>query len=275
MGAVDMEEAEVVTMKVVAANLITLGIIQATAVKVARATQDIMVMKRENMGIMAKQVTVAITVNTEDTKRATMMEEAIMGSIIMGKKARKVQNSVKVVDIRKATPPRDITRYTKKTSTRKTMNSTMNTTREVTTASTVVMGATTARGAEVMKREDITSQVIMMAITGRRVITLQAITAVIIRATKGRTDTTVTTATTPNMVARVVPLADPATVTVAEVAGEVVVVTEVAEAMEAAVTEAVMVGAMVVTVAVVNGNKYYKPGTRYLLFRLFNCVLRF
>jgi len=111
MGAVDMEEAEVVTMKVVAANLIILIIIQATVVEVTRATLDIMVMKKENMGIMTNQVTVAITVTTGDTIRATMMEEAIMGSIIMGKKVRKVQNSVKVEDIRKGTPPRDLTRW--------------------------------------------------------------------------------------------------------------------------------------------------------------------
>jgi hypothetical protein len=239
MGVVDMEEAEVVTMKVVVATLTTLGIIQVTAVKVTRATQDIIVMERENMDIMTKQVTVVITVITGDTKGATMMEEAIMGSIILGKKVGKVQNSVKVEDIRKGTPPRDLTRYTKRTSTRKTMSSTMNTTMEVTTASMEVMRAITARGAEVMKREDITSQVITMAITGRRVITLRAITTMAIRATKGHTDTIVTTATTPNMVVRVVPLADPATVTVAEVAGEMVVVTEVVEAMEAVVTEVV------------------------------------
>jgi len=36
-----------------------------------------------------------------------------------------------------------------------------------------------------------------------------------------------------------------------------------------------LVGAMVVTVAVVTGNKYYKRGTRYLLLRLFNRVLHF
>jgi hypothetical protein len=59
----------------------------------------------------------------------------------------------------------------------------------------------------------------------------------------------------------VVPLADPATITVAEMAGEVVVVTEVVD-MAATVVEA-----MVVTVAVVTGNKYYKRGTRYLLLR--------
>ena len=111
MGVVDMEEAEVVTMKVVAAILIILIIIQATVVEVTTATQDIMVMERENMGIMTKQVTVAITVTTEGTKRATMMEEAIMGSIIMGKKVGKVQNSVKAEDIRKGTPPRDLTRW--------------------------------------------------------------------------------------------------------------------------------------------------------------------
>jgi len=275
MGAVDMEEAEVVTTKVVAAILTTLIIIQATAVEVTTATQDIMVMKRENMDIMTNQVTVAITVNTGDTSRATMMEEAIMGSIIMGKKAGKAQNTVKVEDIRKGTLPRDLTRYTKRTSTRKTIIFTMNTTTEVTTASMEVLIATTASTAEVMKREDITSQVITMAITGRRVIMLRAIMVMTIRATKGRMDTTVTTATTTNMVVRVVPLADPATVTVADMAGEV------AEAMEAVVTEAVvtdmadMVGAMVVTVAVVTGNKYYKRGTRYLLLRLFNRVLHF
>ena len=303
MGVVDMEEEEVVTMKVVAANLIILGIIQATALKVIRATKDIIVMKRENMGIMTKQVTVVITVNTGEKNRAITMEEAIMGNIIMGKKARKVQNTVKVEDIRKGTPPKDLTRYTKRTSTRKIMSSTMNTTTEVTTASMEVMGVTTARGAGVMKREDTTSQVIMMAITERRVITLRAITATTIRATKGRTDTTVTTATTPNMAARVVPLADPATVTVAEVAEEVVVVTEVAEAMEAAVTEVaeamevvvmeavvmevadmaatvvedmeVVAMEAVVTEAVVNGDKYYKRGTRFLLLPLFNRVLHF
>jgi hypothetical protein len=111
MGAVDLEEAEVVTMKVVAANLTTLIIIQTTAVKVTRATQEIKVMKRENMDIMTKVVRVVITVITGEKSRATMMEEAIMGSIIMGKKAGKVQNSVKVEDIRKGTPPRDLTRW--------------------------------------------------------------------------------------------------------------------------------------------------------------------
>jgi hypothetical protein len=269
VGAVDMEEAEVVTTKVVAAILTTPGIIQATAVMVTTATQDIMVMKREDMDIMTDQVTVAITVNTGDTRRATMMEEVIMGSIIMGKRAGKVQNTVKVEDIRKGTPPRDLTRYTKRTSTKRTINFTMNTTTEVTTASMEVLIATTASTAEVMKMEDIIIQVITMAITGRRVITLRAITAMTIRATQGRMDTTVTTATTTNMVVRVVPLADPATVTVAAMAGEV------AEAMEAVVTEADMVGAMVVTVAVVTGNKYYKRGTRYLLLSLFNRVLHF
>jgi hypothetical protein len=97
-----------------------------------------------------------------------------------------------------------------------------------------------------------------------------------IRATKVRKDTTVTTATTTITVARVVPLADPATVTVAEMAGEVVVVTEVVD-MAATVVEVVaintVVKAMVVTVAVVTGNNYYKRGTRYLLLRLFNRVL--
>jgi hypothetical protein len=111
MGAVDMEEAEVVTMKVVAANLTTLIIIQAKAVKVTRATQDIKDMKREHMGIMTNQVRVAITVTKGDKRRAITMEEAIMGNIIPGKKAGKVQNSVKVEDIRKGTPPRDLTRW--------------------------------------------------------------------------------------------------------------------------------------------------------------------
>ena len=145
-------------------------------------------------------------------------------------------------------------------SSRKTISFTMNSTTEVTTVSMEVLIATTARRAEVIKREDITIQVITMAITGIRVITLRAITTMTIRATMGRTDTTVTTATTTNMAAGVVPLADPATVTAAEMAGEVT------EAMEAVVTEADMVEAMVVTVVVVNGNKYNKCETRHLLF---------
>jgi hypothetical protein len=111
MGAADMEEAEVVTMKVVAVNLITLIIIQAKAIKVTRATQDVKVMKREKKGIMTKEVRVVITVTTGDKSRATMMEEAIMGGVILGKKARKVHNSVKVEDIRKGTTPRDLTRW--------------------------------------------------------------------------------------------------------------------------------------------------------------------
>jgi hypothetical protein len=53
--------------------------------------------------------------------------------------------------------------------------------------------------------------------------------------------------------------------------------TEVADMAEATVEEdtdmADMVGAMVVTVAMVTGNKYYKRGTRYLLLGLFNRVL--
>jgi hypothetical protein len=109
--AVEMEEAEVVTMKVVAASLTTLTIIQTTAVEVTRAIQDIIVIKRENMDIMTEEVRVAITVITGATSRATMMEEVIMGSIILGKKVGKVQNSVKVEDIRKGTPPRDLTRW--------------------------------------------------------------------------------------------------------------------------------------------------------------------
>ena len=111
MGAVDMEEAEVVTRKVVAANLTTLIIIQTKAVEVTRATRDVKVMRRENMGIMTKEVRVAITVTTGDKRRATMTGEAIMGRIILGKKARRVQNSVKVEDIRKGTPPRVLTRW--------------------------------------------------------------------------------------------------------------------------------------------------------------------
>jgi hypothetical protein len=111
MGAVDMEEAEVVTKKVVVVNLTTPIIIQTTAVEVTRATLDIMVMKRENMDIMTNQVRVAITVTTGEKSRATMMEEAIMGNIILGKKAGKAQNSVKKEDIRKGTPPRDLTRW--------------------------------------------------------------------------------------------------------------------------------------------------------------------
>ena len=110
-GAVEMEEAEVVTMKVVAANLTTLIIIQAKAVEVTRATQDIKVMKRENMGIMTEEVRVAITVTKGDKVWATMMEGAIMGSIIMGKREGKVRNSVKVEGTRKGTPPRDLTRW--------------------------------------------------------------------------------------------------------------------------------------------------------------------
>jgi len=168
----------------------------------------------------------------------------------------------------------------------------MNSTTEVNTVSMEVMIATTARKAEVIKREDIKIQVTKIISTGIRVIILRAITTMTIRATKGRRDTTVTTATRRNMVARVVPLADPATVTVAEMAGEVTeameaVVTEVADmaatvvedveavVMEAVVMEADMVGAMVVTVVVVNGNKYYKRGTRCLLLSLFNRVLHF
>ena len=111
MGVVDMEEAEVVTMKVVAANLTTLIIIQATAAKVTRAIQDIKVIQREHMGIMTNQVRVAITVTKGEKSRAIMMEEAIMGSIITGKKVGKVPNSAKVEDIRKGTPPRDLTRW--------------------------------------------------------------------------------------------------------------------------------------------------------------------
>jgi hypothetical protein len=111
MGAVDMEEAEVVTMKVVAVNLTTLIIIQAMAVKVARATQDSKVIQRENTDIMTDQVRVAITVTKGDKRRTTMMEEAIIRNNIMGKKAGKVHNSVKVEDIRKGTPPRDLTRW--------------------------------------------------------------------------------------------------------------------------------------------------------------------
>lgn len=111
MGAVDMEEAEVVTKKVVAANLTTLIIVQAKAAEVTRVTRDVKDMRRENMGIMTKEVRVAITVTTGDKRRATMMGEAIMGSIILGKKAGKVHNSVKVEDIRKGTTPRDLTRW--------------------------------------------------------------------------------------------------------------------------------------------------------------------
>jgi len=111
MGAVEMEEAEVVTMKVVAANLTTLIIIRAKAVKVARAPQDNKVMKRENVDNMIDQVRVAITVTKGEKRRATMMEEAIISRIIMGKKAGKVHNSVKVEDIIKGTPPRDLTRW--------------------------------------------------------------------------------------------------------------------------------------------------------------------
>jgi hypothetical protein len=262
MGVVEMEEAEVATRKVVAANLTTPIINPATEVEVKVATQDSMVMKRENMGVMTQEVTVVITVITVDKMLATTMEEAIMGSIIMGKRAGKGQTTVKVDHIKKGTPPRDITRCKKKKSTRKTMISTMKTTREVTTVNKEATRATTARGAEVMKKEDITIQVITMASMGSKVITLRAITTMTIRATKGRTDTTVTTVTNPNTVAMVVPLADPATVTVAEMAGEVVVVTEVAEAMEAVVTEvADMAVAMVVTVAVVVVNIKAEPGT--------------
>jgi len=150
----------------------------------------------------------------------------------------------------------------------------MNSTTEASTASMEVMIATTASRAEVMKREDIKIQVFKITSTGIKVITLRAITTMTIRATKVRRDTTVTTANRTTMVVRVVPLADPATVTVAEMAGEVTVAMEVV-AMEAVVTEAGMVVAMVVTVVVVvvvNGNKYYKRGTRYLL-NLFNRVL--
>jgi hypothetical protein len=126
----------------------------------------------------------------------------------------------------------------------------MKTTREVTTATTEVMIATTARGVEVMKREDITIQVITMAVMGRKVITLLAITTMTIRATKGRMDTTVTTVTNPKVVAMVVPLADPATVTVVEMAVAAVVVTEVAD----------MAVAMAAAAVVVNITKV-EPGT--------------
>jgi hypothetical protein len=256
MAAVDMEEAEVVTMRVVAANLTTPIITQTMAVAVIRATLDIKDMRMEHMGIMTVEVRVATTVTTGGTIRATMTGEVIMGSIILGKMAGKVHHSVKMVDTRKGTPPRDLTRYTKRTSTRKTNSFTMKSTTEVTIASMEVIIATTAILAEDIKREDITIQVIKIASTGRRVIILRAITTMTIRATKVRTDTTVTTATMKIMVARVVPLAVPATVTVAEMAGEVT------EAMEAVVTAAGMVGAMVAMVVVVNGNKYYKRGTQ-------------
>ena len=109
MAAVDMEEAEVVTMRVVAANLTTLIITQTTAVAVIRATLDIKDMRMEHMGIMTVEVRVAITVTTGDTIRATMTGEVIMGSIILGKMAGKVHHSVKMVDTRKGTPPRDLT----------------------------------------------------------------------------------------------------------------------------------------------------------------------
>jgi hypothetical protein len=127
----------------------------------------------------------------------------------------------------------------------------MKTTREVTTATKEVMRATTARGAEVMKREDIKIQVITIAIMGRKVNSLLAITTMTIRATKGRKDTTVTTVANPKVVTMVVPLTVPATVTVVETAGAAAameaVVTEVAEALEAVVTEVVAAMEAVVT----------------------------
>jgi hypothetical protein len=128
----------------------------------------------------------------------------------------------------------------------------MKTTREVTTASMEVMTATTARGAEVMKREVIKIQVNTIVIMESKVITLRAITTMTIRATKVRKDTTVTTVTNPKVVAMVVPLVDPATVTVAEMAGEAVVDTEVAD----------MVGDTVeMAVAVVVNITRVEPGT--------------
>jgi len=67
---------------------------------------------------------------------------------------------------------------------------------------------------------------------------------------------------------------------VADMAATVVEDVEVV-ATEAEVTGAVevevadMVGAMVVMVAVVTSNKYFKRGTRYLLLLLFTRVLHF
>jgi hypothetical protein len=109
MGVVEMAEAEVVTKKVVAANHTTLTTILTTAAEVIVATQENIVMKRENMDVMTQAVTVVITVITGERALATTMEEDIMGDIVMGKRAERVQVSVKVDHIRKGTTPRDIT----------------------------------------------------------------------------------------------------------------------------------------------------------------------
>lgn len=72
-AAVDTEEVAVDITEVEAGLLTTLTITQATVVKVIKATRDIMATKRDRRGITTKEVTVAITVNTEATRRATTM----------------------------------------------------------------------------------------------------------------------------------------------------------------------------------------------------------
>jgi acetate kinase len=66
-------------------------------------------MKRENLGVMIQAVKVVITVIRGERALATTMEEDIMGGIVMGKRAGRVQVSVMVDHKRKGTAPRDIT----------------------------------------------------------------------------------------------------------------------------------------------------------------------
>jgi hypothetical protein len=143
---------------------------------------------------MTRRAKVDTTMKTGVRSQIIMTVAVILANIIRVRGDRREQNTMKKVATRKDTALRVSTTFTRRTSTQRTMSSTMSTMREETTVSSENTTDIMSIRREVTKRKDISTQHIMSSIMERRAlmtrVTIMMITRFTVtnKVTKSTTD---------------------------------------------------------------------------------------
>ena len=153
-----------------------------------RATRAITATRRERRATTTRKDTVGIMMNMAGIRNHTMTKADTMGNTIKEKKVRKDTNMEKRAVTTKGIPQKVTMTFTNLMNTKRRMNSMMSIMMKVTMRNMEDTITNMGPKREVIIREDITSQDIMMTIMGRRDTMRRDITSTTIRDIRAQVD---------------------------------------------------------------------------------------